>query len=345
MITMPNVKALYIRGCLSVRKPRVLVGIQLHSEALQQLQAVAEVNVQDLTRLQDRTYLQTIIGEYDGIIVAPVPLDREVLQDAVNLKVISRRGVGYDTVDIQTATDQGIYVTVTPVLSGTVADLAFALLLATARKVPSAHQLISNQSWLKRQDRDQFIGSDIFSKTLGIIGLGRIGSEMAKRARGFEMSLLYYDLIRNPSHEEEYHIQFQPLHRVLAEADFISIHVPLTPKTQGLIGEPELKMIKRTAIIINTARGAIIDEKALYTALHEKWIAGAGLDVFEEEPIGLDNPLLALDNVVLTPHLAGATVECRRRTATAAVENVIQVLQGKRPRYFINEVKTSNIGD
>ena len=339
MITMPIVKASCIRGCLSVRKPRVLVGIQLHSEALQQLQAVAEVDVQDLTRLQDKTYLQSIIGAYDGIIVAPIPLDREVLQYAVNLKVISRRGVGYDTVDVETATEHGIYVTVTPVLSGTVADLAFALLLATARQVSQAHQLISNQRWLKRQDRDRFVGSDVFGKTLGIIGLGRIGSEMAKRARGFEMPLRYYDLIRNYSYEKEYHIQFQSLHRVLSEADFISIHVPLTPRTRGLIGEPEFKMMKRTAIIINTARGAIIDEKALYTALHEKWIAGAGLDVFEEEPIRLDNPLLALDNVVLTPHLAGATVECRRRTATVAVENVIQVLQGKHPRYSINELK------
>jgi phosphoglycerate dehydrogenase-like enzyme len=276
--------------------------------------------------------LQSIIGAYDGIIVAPIPLDHEVLQYASNLKVISRRGVGYDTVDIPAATKQGIYVSVTPVLSGTVADLAFALLLATARRVPQAHQLI-------------FVGTDVFGKTLGIIGLGRIGSEMAKRARGFEMPLLYYDLIRNRTREEEYQIQFQPLHRVLAEADFISIHVPLTPKTRGLIGGPELKMMKRTAIIINTARGSIIDEESLYTALHEKWIAGAGLDVFEEEPIHPNNPLRALDNVVLTPHLAGATSECRRRTASIAVENVIQVLQGKRPRYAINELKTLNTGN
>jgi glyoxylate reductase len=328
-----------------VRKPKVLVGIQLHDEAMQQLHAFAEVDVQDLTRLQDKSYLQSIIGAYDGIIVAPIPLDREVLQYASKLKVISRRGVGYDTVDLQTATEQGIYVTVTPVLSATVADLAFALLLATARYVPQAHQLISSHCWQKRQDRDRYIGSDVFGKTLGIIGLGRIGSEMAKRARGFEMNLRYYDLVRNYTYEEKYQIEFQSLCRLLADADFISIHVPLTPRTRGLIGEPELKMMKRTAIIINTARGAIIDEKALYTALREKWIAGAGLDVFEEEPIRPDNPLLALDNVVLTPHLAGATVECRRRTATVAVENVIQVLQGKRPRYSINEPKTSNTGD
>lgn len=328
-----------------MRKPKVLVGIQLHSEAMQQLQAAAEVDVQDLARLQDKTYLRSIIGMYDGIIVPPIPLDREVLQQALKLKVISRRGVGYDTVDMQTATEQGIYVTVTPVLSGTVADLAFALLLATTRRIPQAHQLISNKCWLKRQDRDRYVGSDVFGKTLGIIGLGRIGSEIAKRARGFEMPLRYYDLIRNYGYEEEYQIQFQPLHRVLAESDFISIHVPLTPRTRGLIAKPELKMMKRTAIIINTARGAIIDEKALYTALHEHWIAGAGLDVFEEEPIRPDNPLLTLDNVVLTPHLAGATSECRRRTATVAVENVLQVLRGKHPRYSINEPKTSNAGD
>jgi glyoxylate reductase len=320
-----------------VKKPRVLVGITLHAEAMRQLQTVAEVDVQDRTRLQDKAYLQSIISAYDGVIVALPPLDREVLQQASKLKVISRRGVGYDNVDVQAATEQGIYVTITPVLSGTVADLAFALLLAAARWVPHAHHLVASREWQTRVDRDRYIGVDVFGKTLGIIGLGRIGSEMAKRARGFEMPLLYYDLVRNQALEKELEIQFQPLNHVLAAADFISIHVPLTAQTRGLLGEPEFKLMKRTAIVINTARGPIIDEDVLYTALHEKWIAGAGLDVFDDEPIHRDNPLLALDNVVVTPHIAGATSECRRRSASAAVENVIGVLNGNRPRYPINE--------
>jgi glyoxylate reductase len=304
---------------------------------MRQLQNVAEVDVQDRTRLQDKTYLRSIISAYDGVIVALPPLDREVLQQASNLKVISRRGVGYDNVDVQAASEQGIYVTITPVLSGTVADLAFALLLATARWVPHAHQLVASRDWQTRVDRDRYVGIDVFGKTLGIIGLGRIGSEMAKRARGFEMPLLYYDLVRNQALEKEFEIQFQPLNRVLVEADFVSIHVPLTNQTRGLLSESELKLMKRTSIVINTARGPIIDEDALYTALREKWIAGAGLDVFDDEPIRPENPLLALDNVVLTPHIAGATSECRRRSASAAVENVIRVLQGKCPRYPINE--------
>lgn len=304
---------------------------------MHQLQTVAEVDLHDPTKLQDKTYLRSIIGEYDGIIIALPPLDHEVLEQASNLKVISRRGVGYDNVDIQAATKQGIYVTTTPVLSGTVADLAFALLLAAARWIPYAHQLIASRGWEKRNDRDRFVGTDVFGKTLGIIGLGRIGLEMAKRARGFEMPLLYYDLIRNPTREKEFQIQYQPLHRLLAEADFISLHVPLTTQTRGLIGEPELKLMKPTAIVINTSRGPVINEKALHTALRNKWIAGAGLDVFNDEPVWPDNPLLALDNVVLTPHIAGATSECRRRSASVAVDNVIQVLQGKRPLYPINE--------
>jgi glyoxylate reductase len=189
--------------------------------------------------------------------------------------------------------------------------------------------------WRKRADRSAFMGVDVFGKNLGLIGLGRIGSIVAKRGRGFDMNVLYYDIIRNRRLEEEHVAEYRPLNQLLAEADFISIHTPLTEETRGLVGEKELKEMKKTAILVNTSRGPVIDEKALYRALKEGWIAAAGLDVFEEEPTSPDNPLLTLDNVVLTPHIAGSTWECRRRCAMMAVENTIRVLKGEKPLYSV----------
>lgn len=190
-------------------------------------------------------------------------------------------------------------------------------------------------NWRVREERTKFTGVDIFGKTLGIIGLGRIGSLLARRAKGFDMETLYYDIVRNRKPEEELDIKFLPLHQLLAEADFISIHVPLTEETKGLIGEKELKAMKRSAMLINTSRGPVVDERALVRALEEGWIAGAGLDVYDKEPIDPDNPLLTLDNVVLTPHIGAETEECKKRIVEAAVENTVRALKGKQPLYLV----------
>lgn len=181
-----------------------------------------------------------------------------------------------------------------------------------------------------------FIGSDVHGKTLGIIGLGRIGSTVAKRAKGFDMDLIYYDINRREEMEEKLGIVFKSLDDVLHESDFVTIHVPLTKQTHHLIGRHELSMMKRTAYLINTSRGPVIDEKALYEALKERVIAGAAMDVFEQEPIDPKSPLLGLDNIVVTPHIASASVETRTKMAVVAAENLVSVLQGKEPPNLVN---------
>lgn len=314
-------------------KPKVLVGVYLHEDDLCRLRAVAEVNVVDDSVLWRKEKLLGIIGDYDGVIIAVPPFDREVIEKARKLKVISRRGVGYDNVDVEAANERGIYVTITPANAVTVADMTFALLLSSARMIPQAHFFVKNRMWKESSDRDAYIGIDVHGKTLGIIGLGRIGALVAKRGKGFEMRLLYFDVVRKEGLEKELNVEYLPFERLLSESDFVTLHVPLSEETRGLIGEEELRIMKETAILINTSRGPIVDEEALYKALKEGWIAGAGLDVFENEPIETDSPLLTLDNVIFTPHIAGTTRECRRRCSRLAVENTIRVLRGEKPLY------------
>jgi len=316
-------------------KPKVLVGVTIHEDAMKRLKEVADVDVVDESVIQTKDGLLQIIESYEGAIVALPPFDREVITKARKLKVISRHGVGYDNVDVEAAKEKGIYVTITPANSLTVADMAFTLLLSAARKVPQAHVYVKNGLWKKRADRSLFMGVDAFGKTLGLIGLGRIGSIMAKRGKGFDMNIIYHDIVRKRRLEEELGLAYRPLDQIFPEADFISVHVPLTAETKGLIGEEELKAMKKSAILVNTSRGTIVDEKALYRALKEGWIAAAGLDVFEDEPIKADSPLLTLDNIILTPHIAGSTWECRRRCAMMAVENTIQALKGEKPIYSV----------
>ncbi|MDQ1281524.1 MAG: D-glycerate dehydrogenase [Thermoproteota archaeon] len=322
---------------MSVHKgnPRVMVTSTLHEDALKKLREVADVKT-DLPRqlALSKPELLKIIGEYTGAIIGPSePFDKDLIAAGKQLKVISRFGVGYDNVDVRAAVERGIYVTVTPVLSETVADLTFALILATSRKIPQAYNYMRDKKW--GIERQPYIGMDVTGKTLGIMGLGRIGSMVAKRAKGFDMAVLYYDVIRNKKAEEELGLKYVSMDGLLSEADIITIHTPLTAKTTALIGEGELKRMKKTAILINTSRGPVIDEKAVYKALKEGWIAGAGLDVFEKEPTDPNNPILSLDNVVYTPHIASSTVECRYRMSMVSADNTIRVLKGEKPLYYV----------
>jgi glyoxylate reductase len=239
-------------------------------------------------------------------------------------------------VDVKTASDLGIIVTNTPVNSETVVDTTIGLIFAISRNISKADSYIKSGNWKIREERRLFTGTDVFGKKLGIIGLGRIGSILAKRVKCLDMDVFYYDVIRKNLLEHQLGLKFLNLTQLLTQTDFISIHTPLTENTKGLIGKKELKMMKKTAILINTSRGPVINEKALIMALEEGWIAGAGLDVFEEEPIKNDNPLLKLDNVVLTPHIGGGTIECERRVVKTAIENTILVLKGKDPLYSVN---------
>ncbi|MBI5133494.1 MAG: D-glycerate dehydrogenase [Thaumarchaeota archaeon] len=265
-------------------------------------------------------------------------IDSEVITCAKRLKVISSYSVGYDHIDIEAATKHGICVTYTPeVLTETTADLAFALLLATARRVAEADALVRKGKWGNTGWKYDFmLGSDIYGKTLGIIGLGRIGSAVARRAKGFSMNVLYHNRNRlSLEKENELSVKYRSLEDLLKESDFVSIHLPLAKNTFHLLNEQKLKLMKPTAYLINTARGSIVDERALIKALQKKWIAGAGLDVFEKEPLS-NKQLLKFKNVVLAPHIGSASTETREKMAEVAAVNLLNVLNGKKPLYTVN---------
>lgn len=263
-------------------------------------------------------------------------IDAEVIESAgPDLKVISNYAVGYDNIDVKDATKHEIFVTNTPgVLTETTADHAWALLMSASRRVVEAHNYILDGKW-KDWHPLFFAGHDIHGKTLGIIGLGRIGTALARKSLGFNMKLLYYSRTRKPELEDELHIKYRELNDLLEQSDFIMLSVPLTPKTKHLIGKRELGLMKKTAFLINISRGPVIDEKALVLALKHNQIAGAGLDVFKNEPIKPNNPLLRLKNVVLTPHIGSATIDTRITMAKVALENVYHVLKGHYDKAYI----------
>ena len=262
-------------------------------------------------------------------------IDGEVMDASPHLKIIANYAVGYDNIDVEEATRRGIIVTNTPgVLTETVADLTWALIMAIARRIVEGDKLM-RQGKFKGWAPKLLLGSDIYGKTLGIIGAGRIGTAVAKRAAGFNMKILYYDMEKKEEIEKECNAKFVDLETLLKEADFVSLHIPLTPETFHIIGEKELKMMKKTAYLINTARGKCVDEKALVKALKEGWIRGAALDVFENEP-EISPELKEMDNVVLTPHIGSASYETRSRMAIIVAENVIAALNGKIPPNCIN---------
>ncbi|HYL44505.1 MAG TPA: D-glycerate dehydrogenase [Ktedonobacteraceae bacterium] len=252
------------------------------------------------------------------------------------LKMVANMAVGYNNIDVEAATRLGIAVSNTPgVLSDTTGDLAFALLMATARRIPEAERFLRAGKYTGWGPL-LFCGAEVHHSTLGLVGAGRIGKIMAQRASGFEMKVLYYDVYRmTPEDEAKYHMTYMPVDEVLQMSDFVSVHTPYMPSTHHLISERELKLMKPTAILINTARGPIVDEKALVKALQAGTIAGAGLDVFENEP-AVEPELLAMENVVLLPHIASASLQTRTLMATMASDNIVAHAQGKRPPNIVN---------
>ena len=252
------------------------------------------------------------------------------------LKMVANMAVGFNNIDVHAATRLGIAVSNTPgVLSDTTGDLAFALLMATARRIPEAERFLRAGKY-KGWGPLLFCGAEVHHSTLGLIGAGRIGKIMAKRASGFEMKILYFDVYRmSPEDEEQYHMTYLPMDEVLQQSDFVSVHTPYMPSTYHLIGERELNLMKPTAILINTARGPIVNEKALVKALQEGKIAGAGVDVFENEP-AVDPVLLTMENVVLLPHIASASLKTRTLMATMASDNIVAHFKGQRPPNIVN---------
>ena len=265
-------------------------------------------------------------------------IDAEVFDAAPNLRIVSQFAVGFDNIDVKEATKRGIYVTNTPgVLTETTADFAWALLMAAARRVVEADRYVRAGKWKVGWHPAMLQGRDVYGATLGIVGLGRIGSSIAKRARGFDMKVLYYDVIRRQDLEKELKIEYVEIDTLLQKADFVTINVPLLKATYHLIDEKKLRLMKKTAILINNARGPVIDEKALYKALKEGWIASAGLDVFEQEPTPQSNPLLTLENVIVAPHISSASFETRSRMSEMVAENLVAFFESRVPPNLVNK--------
>jgi glyoxylate reductase len=264
-------------------------------------------------------------------------IDAEVYDAAPNLKIVAQMAVGFDNIDVAEATKRGICVTNTPgVLTETTADFAWALLMTVARRIVEADKYVRSGQWKVSWHPLMMQGRDVYGATLGIVGLGRIGCAIAKRAQGFDMEVLYYDVVRRPDFEKEYNVKFTEIDQLFKEADFITINTPLSKETVHLVDEKKLKSMKKTAYLVNNARGPIVDEKALYKALKEGWIEGAGLDVFEQEPTPKENPLLQLPNVVVAPHISSASYETRSRMAEMVAENLVTFFEGKTPPNLVN---------
>lgn len=259
-----------------------------------------------------------------------------MLAAAPNLKVVANMAVGYDNVDPAAAAALGIWVTNTPgVLAETTADMAWALLMAAARNVVASDRDTRAGGW-KTWSPTAFLGVDVFGATLGIVGLGEIGEAVARRATGFKMRVLYHSRTRKPALEADLGLRYSPLPDLLAESDFVSLHTPLTPETRHLVGAAQLAAMKPTAILVNTARGGVVDQDALVDALRSGAIAGAALDVTTPEPLPLDHPLFSFPNVIITPHIASASLATRSRMAEMAAANIIAVLRGDPPLNPVN---------
>jgi glyoxylate reductase len=331
--------------------PIVVVTRQLPPKAWNELTAQAQVVCWESDCPVTREWLLDHIPEADGLYCLLTDrIDEDVLRFGKRLRVVSTMSVGYDHIDIPMCNARSIPVGHTPgILTETTADLTFALLMASARRIVEGAEYVRQGHWAEWKP-DLLLGQDIFGATLGIVGFGRIGQAVARRAGGFHMKVL---AVRSPRQNRESPesseamgingeawdmppVGFVDLPTALAQSDFVSLHVPLTFRTQYMIGEPEFQMMKRSSILINTARGAVVDHAALYTALQQEAIGGAALDVTEPEPLPASHPLLTLHNCLVIPHLGSASTATRARMADMAVENVIAGLRGDRLPHCVN---------
>lgn len=318
-------------------QPKVFITRRLPTD-LDQLQQIATVEV--WTKRQPPPYevLLEKVKTIDGLLCLLTDrIDRQLLETGTSLKVISQMAVGYDNIDIPAATARRIPVGHTPgVLTDATADFAWALLMAAARRVVEANWFTRAGEW-RTWEPDVLLGPDITGATLGIVGFGRIGQAVARRAKGFEMRILYASRHRcEPELEQTLSVEFAAFDRLLSESDFVTIHTPLSDDTYHLFSDRQFELMKPSAILINTARGPIVDSDALYRALSSGQIAGAALDVTEPEPIPMESPLLTLDNLIIAPHIGSASRQTREKMANMAIENLIAGLRGDRLPYCVN---------
>jgi len=316
---------------------KVFVTRQIPQKGLEMLKARFEVEIGASDRNLSRREICEGTKDADALVcLLSDAIDEEILSGAKKLKIIANYAVGYNNINVEYAKEHGIFVTNTPgVLTETTADLTWALMLSVARRIVEADKFTRSGKF-KGWEPELMLGSDIFGKTLGVIGAGRIGQAVMKRAIGFGMRVIYYSKSRLPLDiESNLNASYVSLEKLLKEADFVSLHVPLTKNTYHMIGEDQLSLMKQTAYLINTARGPVVDEEALVKFLKEKRIAGAALDVFENEPL-LTPGLTELDNVVITPHIGSASKETREKMSVIVAENVIAALEGKIPPNCVN---------
>jgi glyoxylate reductase len=321
-----------------MKKQHVIIARRIPEEGIEDLYKHFKVTMHKKSDPPTRAQLLSYAKKADALItVLTEKVDTELLRAGKNLKIVANYAVGYDNIDLSAAKKAGVYISNTPGdLAGAVAEHAMAMIMVLAKKMLEGDRYMRAGKY-KAWDPMLLLGNDVRGKTLGIIGVGHIGSALVKIAHdGFGMNILYHDVIRNKQIEKDQKAKRVSLSQLLKQSDAVSVHVPLLPSTRHLIGAKELNQIKSSAVLVNTSRGPVIDEKALVKALKSKKIAGAGLDVYEFEP-KLTLGLTKLPNVVLTPHIASATIEARREMGELATQNVIDVLvRGKKPR---NEVK------
>jgi glyoxylate reductase len=317
-------------------KPGILATHRLFEEASAILDANCEVEYWSQPERIPRDELLRRIKDKEGLVcLLTERIDDGLLHAAPKLRIASNIAVGFDNIDVAACTRRGVVATNTPgVLDETTADFAWTLMMAVARRVGEGEALARSGHW-KGWDLDQLVGTDVWGKILGVVGFGRIGRAMARRASGFQMKVLYSDAVRAPENvEKELHAEYREFNALLAEADFVSVHVPLLPETRGLFNARKFAGMKPTAFLINTARGPVVDEAALVQALETGKIAGAALDVFENEPF--IHPGLKRGNVVLAPHIASASRETRTKMACMAAHNVVAFFTGQRPPNMLN---------
>ncbi|WP_146599061.1 2-hydroxyacid dehydrogenase [Novipirellula aureliae] len=325
-----------------MRKPNVYLTGPLPSECMLRLESESNLVVNTLGRDLSKTELVDAVSNADGLICfLSDTIDADVLAANPDLKIVANYAVGYNNIDIDAASRLGIAVTNTPdVLTDTTADLAWALMFAISRRIAEGDRLVRSGQW-KGWAPLQLLGLDITGATLGIIGMGRIGRAVAERAKAFRMEVVYWNRTRlDAGTEEMLGVKYAEIDEVLSNSDFVSLHLALSPETEHLIDAEKIAKMRSSAYLINTARGLIIDEKALVKALQNNEIAGAGLDVFEKEP-NIEPELLGMDNVVLTPHLGSGTVATRTMMGSMVVENCLAACAGKRPKNLLNPVAES----
>ncbi len=300
---------------------KILVADHVSPEFAREMEKLGEVVIKP--RLSEEELCKEVEGCEVLIVRGSTKVTKKVMEAGKKLKLVARAGVGIDNIDVKAAEERGIKVVYAPEASKTaVAELVMGLMLCWARKIPQACRELKEGKWKK----EKFIGTELKGKTLGVIGVGRIGGEVARKALAFGMRVLGYDIVKREEMERE-GVRYVDLPALLREADFVTLHVPLTPQTEGMIGEKELSLMKPTAVLVNTSRGKIVDEKALVRALREGWIAGACLDVFEEEPTK-NLELLSMEHVIPTPHLGASTVEAQRNIALILSQKIKELMGG-----------------